>query len=165
MKLIFQVLPPQNEGPHCSGILLVAVQHIRLFFYPSRSLFVGDDGFTQPSLGLALCSFFALHQAPAGLVMHTYAIGESAAACWTSHFLVIVLGGRGIEGTNTVMGWPSRRLQGCACCLKVYSACMQKISISEGDVSICFLLSVLTVVQSWKTCQQSSGTMPQFAMP
>lgn len=165
MKLIFQVLPPQNEGPHCSGILLVAVQHIRLFFYPSRSLFVGDDGFTQPSLGLALCSFFALHQAPAGLVMHTYAIGESAAACWTSHFLVIVLGGRGIEGTNTVMGWPSRRLQGCACCLKVYSACTQKNKYLWRWCFYLLFAFCLTVVQSWKTCQQSSGTMPQFAMP
>lgn len=134
----------------------------------------GEDGFIQPFLGLALCSFFALHQAPEGMVMHTYNIIVGLAAIpamyshscsWTTHLLGVGLGGEGKEGRNTLMGWLSRKLHGCAHCLKVCSTCMQRVSTCEGDVSTYFLLSVLTVVQSWKTCQQSSGTTPQFAMP
>ena len=171
----FKALPPHDEGPYCLGILLVAVWHICLFFYPSRSIFLsGEDGFIQPFLGIALRRFFALHQPPEGMVMHIYNTIVGLAAIpvmychsfnWTTRLLGVRLGGEGKEGRNTLMGWLSRKLQGCARCLKVYSTCTQRVSICEGDVSIYFLLSVLTVVQSWKTCQQSSGTMPQFAMP
>lgn len=175
MKLIFQSLASIQWGhllfrDFVSGMVIFLSQQEHLALS-------GESGFIQPVLGLALHRFSALHQAPEGTVMHTYNTRVESAAIptrnchsfsWTTESGLGTCGGAwrgGKEGRNTLVGWLSRKPQGCIHCLRVYSTCTQRVSIFEGDVSICFLLSVLTVVQSWKTCQQSSGTMPQCAMP